>query len=56
MHMRDYYYRLYAGYSDGGGVPSLTGYAPNLENPELDYAMVTVTSLEEQFDMTHAPV
>ena len=51
-----YYYRLYAGYSAGGGVPSLTGYAPNLENPELDYAMVTVTSVEEQFDMTHATV
>ena len=51
-----YYYRLYAGYSAGGGVPSLTGYAPNLENPELDYAMVTVTSVEERFDMTHATV
>ena len=45
-----YYYRLYAGYSAGGGIPSLTGYAPNLENPELDYAMVTVTSVEELFD------
>ncbi len=45
-----YYYRLYAAYSAGGGVPSNSGYAPNLENPELDYALVTVTSVEELFD------
>ena len=45
-----YYYRLYAAYSAGGGVPSNSGYAPNLENAELDYAMVTVTSVEELFN------
>lgn len=45
-----YYYRLYATYSAGGGVPSNSGYAPNLDNPEQDYAMVTVTSVEELFD------
>lgn len=45
-----YYYRLYAAYSAGGGVPSNSGYAPSLENPELDYAMVIVTSVEELID------
>ena len=45
-----YYYRLYAAYSAGGGVPSNSGYAPNFDDPELDYAMVTVTSVEELFD------
>lgn len=45
-----YYYRLYAVYSAGGGIPSNSGYAPCLENPELDYALVTVTSVEELFD------
>lgn len=45
-----YYYRLYAAYSAGGGVPSNSGYAPNHDDPELDYAMVTVTSIEELLD------
>ena len=51
-----YYYRLYAAYSAGGGVPSNSGYASNLDDPELDYAMVTVTSVEELFDNEFAIV
>ena len=45
-----YYYRMYAAYSAGGGVPYYTGYAPNLNDPSLDYVMVEVTSVEEYFD------
>ncbi len=45
-----YYYRLYAVYSAGGGIPTNTGFAPNLDDPDLDYAMVEVTSVEEWFD------
>lgn len=45
-----YYYRLYAAYSAGGGVPLNSGYAPNIDDPELDYVMVEVTSMEELFD------
>ena len=45
-----YCYRLYAVYFNGGGVPTNTGYAPNLNDPSLDYAMVEVTSTEEFFD------
>ena len=53
-----YYYRVSAVYANvpAGGTPLYSSYAPNLENPELDYAMVAVTSLEEQFDLTHASV
>ena len=42
-----YYYRLRADYSAGGGIPSPSAYAPYLQNPSLDYAMVEVTSVEE---------
>ena len=51
-----YYYRLYAIYYVGGGVPFNTGFAPNQNDPTLDYAAVVVTSVEEQFDMGHAMV
>lgn len=51
-----YYYRLHAEYGAGGGIPTPSGFAPNLEDPSLDYAMVDVTSVEEQFDMTKATV
>ena len=51
-----YYYRVAAFYSACEGAWAPSAYAPNLENPELDYAMVAVTSLEEQFDLTHASV
>lgn len=42
-----YYYRVRAEYSVGGGLPTSSGYAPNLDYPELDYAMVYVTSIDE---------
>lgn len=42
-----YYYRVRAEYGAGGGVPVSSGYAPNLDNPELDYAMVTFDSVDE---------
>lgn len=43
-----YYYRVVAAYQAGGpGAPDFSGYAPNLDDPNLDYAMVTVTSTEE---------
>lgn len=51
-----YYYRLYAAYFNGGGVPTYSGYAPNLENPDLDYAMVEVTSVDEFFEGSSAYV
>ena len=51
-----YYYRMYAAYSAGGGVPTNTNYASNLEHPELDYVMVEVTSVAEQLDVTKATV
>lgn len=51
-----YYYRVVALYRAGGGAPDFSGFAPNLEDPTLDYAMVDVTSVEEQFDMQSAVV
>ena len=42
-----YYYRVRAEYGAGGGIPVSSGYAPNLENPELDYVMVEITSVDE---------
>ena len=51
-----YYYRLYAIYFVGGGIPYNTGFAPNHDDPTLDYAMVTVTSVEELFDSAFATV
>jgi hypothetical protein len=53
-----YYYRVCAVYANipAGSIPAISPYAPNLEHPELDYAMVTVTSVEEQFDITNAMV
>ena len=33
-----------------------SGYAPNLDDPSLDYVMVNVSSLEEQFDVQFATV
>ena len=51
-----YYYRLYAVYFNGGGVPTESGYAPNLEDPELDYVMVEVTEVPEFFEETLSEV
>ena len=51
-----YYYRVFALYNTGGGALDPSGYAPNLNDPALDYAMVEVTSVEEQFDVTNATV
>ena len=51
-----YYYRIRAEYGAGGGVPSTSGYAPNLYDPELDYVMVDVTSVDEAFDTELATV
>ena len=51
-----YYYRVRAEYGAGGGIPVSSGYAPNLMDPSLDYAMVEVTSLGEQFDSKFATV
>ena len=45
-----YYYRVRAEYGAGGGVPVPSGYAPNLENPDLDYVMVQFTSVNEIMD------
>ena len=42
-----YYYRIRAEYSAGGGLPASSGYAPNLNNPELDYVTVEITSVDE---------
>ncbi len=44
-----YYYRLSAAYFGGGGAPQYSTYAPNLDDPALDYALVDVTSLQELF-------
>ena len=49
-----YYYRLRADYSAGGGIPSPSAYAPYLYDPSLDYAMVEVTSVNEQSVQTYA--
>ena len=51
-----YYYRLRAEYGAGGGIPSSSGYAPNLLDPTLDYVMVEVTSVEETFETSWAYV
>ncbi|MCR4848965.1 MAG: T9SS type A sorting domain-containing protein, partial [Bacteroidales bacterium] len=45
-----YYYRVVGEYMGGGGAPAPSEPAPNLDDPELDYATVTVTSVEELFD------
>ena len=42
-----YYYRVRAEYGAGGGIPVSSGYAPNLENPEIDYVTVEITSVDE---------
>ena len=42
-----YYYRVRAEYGAGGGVPVSSGYAPNLENPTLNYVTVEITSVDE---------
>ena len=42
-----YYYRVRAEYGAGGGVPVSSDYAPNLENPEIDYVTLDFTSVEE---------
>ena len=42
-----YYYRIRAEYGAGGGVPVSSGYAPNLNNPEIDYVTVEITSVDE---------
>ena len=42
-----YYYRVRAEYGAGGGVPVSSGYAPNLDNPELDYVMLEVDNVDE---------
>ena len=49
-----YYYRVLAEYAAGGGVCQQSAFAPNLYDPELDYAMVEVTSVNEQPDQTYA--
>ena len=53
-----YYYRVYAVYANivAGSVPAYSPYAPNLNDPLLDYAMVEVSSVDEFFDMTNATV
>lgn len=51
-----YYYRVSALYNTGGGAPDPSAFAPNLDDPTLDYAMVDVTLVEEQYDMTEATV
>ena len=45
-----YYYRVLAEYAAGGGVCQQSAFAPNLYDPELDYAEIFVTSVEEQPD------
>ena len=51
-----YYYRIAAFYSACEGAWAPSAYAPNLDDPTLDYAMVNITSVEEQLDLTHATV
>ena len=43
-----YYYRVLAEYNVGGGVSQQSAFAPNLYDPELDYAVVEVTLVSEQ--------
>lgn len=49
-----YYYRVLAEYAAGGGVCQQSAFAPNLYDPDLDYAMVEVTSVNEQSTKTFA--
>ena len=49
-----YYYRVLAEYAVGGGVCQQSACAPNLYDPELDYAMVEVTSVDEQSAQIYA--
>lgn len=42
-----YYYRVRAEYGAGGGVPQSSGYAPNLENPAIDYVTVEIDNVDE---------
>jgi len=49
-----YYYRVLAEYNVGGGVSQQSAFAPNLYDSELDYAMVEVTSVDEQSAQTYA--
>ena len=49
-----YYYRVLAEYAAGGGVCQQSAFAPNLYDPELDYAMVEVTSVDEHSASTYA--
>lgn len=51
-----YYYRLSAEYGAGGGIPVQSGFAPNLLDPSLDYAMVEVTEVPEFFEETLSEV
>jgi len=51
-----YYYRIVALYNTGEGAPEQSSFAPNLDDPLLDYVMVTVTSVEELFDTQFATV
>ena len=51
-----YYYRVAAYYSACEGAWAPSSYAPNLDDPTLDYAMVEVTSVEELFDTQFATV
>ena len=51
-----YYYRVAAFYSACEGAWAPSSYAPNLDDPTLDYAVVEVTSVEELFDTQLATV
>ena len=42
-----YYYRVRAEYGAGGGIPVSSGYAPNLDDPEIDYVTLDFTSVNE---------
>jgi hypothetical protein len=50
----NYYYRVLAEYAVGGGVYQQSAFAPNLYDPELDYAEIYVTSVEEHPDAATA--
>ena len=50
----NYYYRVLAEYAVGGGVYQQSAFAPNLYDPELDYAEIHVTSVEEHPDAATA--
>lgn len=47
LEIGTYYYRVRAEYGAGGGVPQSSDYAPNLENPEIDYVTVDIDNVDE---------